>query len=125
VSAAATAPGTVVVVEDEEDTRELLRELLEGAGFQVKTAEDGLVALDVLRSTSPVCMVLVDLLMPRMNGLELIHAIAADPGLAQLHVVVSTSAPDKAPAGIPCLPKPVDISSLLAVVAGRCAPTPA
>jgi CheY-like chemotaxis protein len=117
---ASTPPGLVVVVEDEEDSRELLRELLENHGYRVETAEDGVEALEVLARTEGVSLVLVDLLMPRMDGFALLDALAGDPRLSRLKVVVSTSAPDRVPSGVPCLPKPIDIEQLLALVAAAC-----
>jgi two-component system response regulator CpxR len=119
---ASASPGVIVVVEDEEDTRELLRELIESRGYRVETAQDGIEALEVLGRVERVSLVLVDLLMPRMDGLELLQALGADPVLSRLNVVVSTSAPDRVPAGIPSLPKPVDIERLFALVAATCGP---
>lgn len=113
--------GVVVVVEDEEDTRELLQELLEGRGYRVVTAQDGVEALAVLRSTGLVCFVLLDLMMPTLDGFGVLTALAADPGLSRLRVCISTSAPDKAPPGLMCLPKPLDIERLFAVVDDHCA----
>jgi CheY-like chemotaxis protein len=116
----AACDGYVVLVDDEEDTRELLRDLLEAQGFQVATAEDGAKALDVMSTVPRVCLVLVDLLMPVMDGFELLRRLAADPKLSTFPVWVSTSAPEKAPQGVPCLPKPVDIERLLALVRQHC-----
>lgn len=115
-----TCPGVVVIVEDDEDTRELLREILEEAGHTVATAADGVQGLEVLRSTPCVCLVLLDLVMPRLGGLGVLAAIAEDPSLSSLPVCISTSAAEQAPPGLPCLPKPVDIDRLNALVAARC-----
>jgi CheY-like chemotaxis protein len=59
--------------------------------------------------------------MPRMNGFEVLHAIANDPKLSALRVCISTSAPDRAPPGLPCLPKPIDVDRLFAFVDEHCA----
>jgi CheY-like chemotaxis protein len=113
--------GFVVIVDDEEDTRELIRDLLESNGFAVATAEDGEAALKVLDKVPRVCLMILDLLMPNMNGFEVLKRLSADPGRKDVAVWVSTSAPDIAPEGVPCLPKPVDVQRLVKLVQSHCA----
>ena len=113
--------GLVVIVEDEEDTRELLQELLEERGYRVATAQDGVEALDVLRASERVCFVLLDMMMPRLDGFGVLSALAADPALSKLRVCISTSAPERAPLGVTCLPKPIDIERLFEIVDEHCA----
>ncbi|AKM78675.1 MAG: Two component, sigma54 specific, transcriptional regulator, Fis family [Candidatus Wolfebacteria bacterium GW2011_GWE1_48_7] len=60
----------ILIVDDEEQIREVLREALEIAGFAVETAEDGLEALEKMRRTSFACLI-TDLQMPRMDGMAL------------------------------------------------------
>jgi CheY-like chemotaxis protein len=112
--------GVVVIVEDEEDTRELLRELLEERGYVVATAEDGAKALSVMSREPSVCFVILDLIMPRMDGFAVLAAMANDPKLAALPVCISSSATDQVPPGLPCLSKPVDIGRLYAMVEAHC-----
>jgi CheY-like chemotaxis protein len=57
-------------------------------------------------------MVITDLSMPVMNGAELIAAMRKEPALDDVMVVVSTSAPERAPAGVPVLAKPFNIAEL-------------
>ncbi len=64
----------ILVVEEDEDMRENLRRILLGAGYEVSLAEDGTQAITVLR-TQPCHLVLTDLVMPGMNGLELFGEI--------------------------------------------------
>jgi len=113
--------GTVVVVDDEEDTRELMRELIEARGYSVATAEDGVEALDVLGKADLVCFLILDLVMPRMDGFGVLNALVADPRLSGIRVCVSTSTPERAPAGLLCLPKPIDIDCLFALIDEHCA----
>jgi two-component system, chemotaxis family, chemotaxis protein CheY len=113
--------GVVLIVDDEEDTRELIREVLEARGFQVATAEDGVEALWVVNKTPLICLVILDLLMPNMDGFEVLDRLAAGPERRELKIWISTSAPEKAPPGMRCLPKPVDVSRLLALVSEHCA----
>jgi CheY-like chemotaxis protein len=111
--------GVVVIVEDEEDTRELLRELLEDRGYTVVTAEDGVEGLAAM-SAREVCIVILDLIMPRMGGLAVLAAMARDPKLSALPVCISTSATDQVPSGLPYLPKPVDLQRLYALIEANC-----
>ena len=113
--------GLVLVVDDEEDTRELIRDILEARGFLVATAEDGVEALGVVGKTARICLVILDLIMPKMDGLEVINRLAAGPERRELPIWVSTSAPEKVPAGLRCLPKPVDVDRLLLLVQEHCA----
>ena len=117
---ATVCSGAVVVVDDEEDARELLRELLEARGYQVVTAEDGVEALAIVQRTPRICLMILDLLMPRMDGDQVAKRLTQAG--CDFPIWMSTSAPDRAPAGIPCLPKPVDIDHLLLVVEQNCAP---
>lgn len=113
--------GVVLIVDDEEDTRELLRDLLEAHGFLVATAEDGEVALEVISRTARICLVILDVLMPKMDGLEVLRRLSAAPKPRDLTVWMSTSAPEQVPAGVCCLPKPVDVARLLSLVNEHCA----
>lgn len=101
----------VMVVDDEPDIRETLREAVEMAGCTAVLAANGADALELMTSSRP-CMVIVDLMMPVMTGLELLHAMQQVPALADVPVVISTSAPRRAPPGLPILPKPIDLSAL-------------
>lgn len=86
----ATAPGTLLVVEDSITARTLLKNILEGAGYLVRTAVDGIDALTVLK-TEPVDLVVSDVDMPRLNGFELTARIRGLREFADLPVVLVTS----------------------------------
>jgi CheY-like chemotaxis protein len=79
----------IVVVEDHEDIRYLLQRSLERAGHQVVTANDGAAALDVIRQHRP-DVVVTDVDMPRMTGLDLCRAIRADASLRHIPVVLAS-----------------------------------
>jgi len=64
--------------------------------------------------------VIVDLLMPVMTGQEVIEAMRKQPDLAVLPILVSTSVPARAPAGVPVLPKPIDIDKLFGWLRRSC-----
>jgi CheY-like chemotaxis protein len=77
----------IVVAEDHEDIRYVLQRALERAGHAVVTAVDGIEALAAIRQHRPDVLV-SDLDMPRMNGLDLCRAIRADAGLRHIPVVL-------------------------------------
>lgn len=80
----------VLLIDDDDATVEALRLLLEGAGHRVSTAENGRVALERLREPEPCCVILLDLMMPVMNGYEFREAQLKDPNLASIPVIVVT-----------------------------------
>ena len=103
--------GCVLVVDDQEDIRETLREVIEMAGCESLAAANGVEALRLLEQHRP-CLIVLDLLMPVMSGEEMLDEMRKQPELAEVTVLISTSAPDLAPAGLPILPKPIDIARL-------------
>jgi CheY-like chemotaxis protein len=111
--------GCVLVVDDEEDIRETLREVVEMVGCSAVLAANGLEAMQILARHQP-CLIILDLTMPGMSGEELIDAMRLQPELAGLPVVISTSAPGRAPPGLPVIPKPVDIEKLWAMIRSTC-----
>jgi two-component system cell cycle response regulator len=88
-------PGHVLVVNDQESQRHLLRINLEMQGYQVGVAEDGLVALECLRARR-YDLILLDLRMPRMDGFEVLEALQADENLRNLPVIVVSASDDRA-----------------------------
>lgn len=80
----------LLVVEDSITARALLKNILETAGYTVKTAVDGMDAWTVLK-TDPIDLVVSDIQMPRMNGFDLTAAIRHDRDLAELPVVLVTA----------------------------------
>lgn len=115
---------TLLLVEDEEDLREMMREALEGKGYTVVTAADGAEALNAASRIESLCLVLLDLLMPGMNGWDFFDAFKARPEFASVPVVVHSSAPSRAPAGVArVLQKPLKLERLLSVVQEHCAIT--
>lgn len=126
----APAPGrrTVLVVEDDRDSRETLRELLELEGWPVATARDGAEGLARMRELRP-GLVLLDLLMPGMGGAEVCRRRAADPELRAIKVALITAdldlCPDLASQDlVGRLEKPICIRELLELVALHCGGDP-
>jgi two-component system response regulator MprA len=108
---------TIMVVDDEETICETLKDVLEEEGYAVEVAGDGLEALELLRTMAVAPrMILLDLLMPRMDGNALFTTLKADPALAGIPIVISTSDPSRAPSGVLIMKKPVDLDMLLDTV---------
>lgn len=83
----------VLVIDDEPLVRKLFRRVLEDAGFQVVVAADGEEGLTMLRSGPSVCVVLLDLKMPKMDGTAFRNAQRRDQRLAAIPTVVVTGSP--------------------------------
>jgi two-component system, chemotaxis family, chemotaxis protein CheY len=85
-------PPHVLVVDDESNMRVLFRRVLEKGGFQVTDAASGWIGLEALRRDRSICLVLLDLLMPEMDGFRFRRDQMADPRLAQIPTVIVTGA---------------------------------
>ena len=115
---------SVMIVEDDRDTREMLARFLELEGFDVRQAENGAQALASLGNGGGTCVILLDLMMPVMNGWQFRAAQTNDPRFARIPVVVVTAAgpSEKLPAiaADAWIPKPVDFDRLLSIIAPFC-----
>jgi len=80
----------VLVVEDSVTQREMIEDLLKGSGLTVKTAGDGVEALEQMQGNCP-DIVVMDIVMPRMNGYELCRRIKTDPKTERVPVVMCSS----------------------------------
>jgi CheY-like chemotaxis protein len=81
---------TILVVDDEPDVREFLSACIKDAGFQVKTAEDGVDGLEKIEKYMP-DLVTVDMVMPRRSGINLIRKLKKDKNMANIPVIVITA----------------------------------
>jgi CheY-like chemotaxis protein len=111
---------TVLIVDDDQDLRDMVALCLSTEGFETATAADGEQALARLRRDPTPSVVLLDLRMPVMNGFEVLAAVRRDPALAATPIVVITgdhaSASRAVAAGAAgCLVKPIDLDDLLEV----------
>lgn len=89
-AAAATTAGRVLVVDDEEAFRYVLRHIAQDAGYEVQEASDGLSALQTIGLQRP-DMIFLDLAMPQLDGFGVLERLSASPELAAIPVVVCTS----------------------------------
>jgi CheY-like chemotaxis protein len=115
-------PKTILVVEDDADIRDSLKEALEWEGFLVFTAGNGREGLSVLGVVPTPCMILLDLMMPVMNGWEFAACLAKDPRLHAIPVVVLSAFGEPAAriAARAFIRKPIDLGLLLAVTGQHC-----
>lgn len=112
----------VLVVDDDDALREAVADAIADAGYLVDQAENGRVALDKMRASSP-CLVLLDLMMPVMDGWEVVAEMDTDPTLAAVPVCIVTAQDRITPPRNTCfLRKPVSLTSLLQTVEQYCKP---
>lgn len=111
---------TVLIVDDEEDLRESVRDALEDEGYRTQVASDGVEALHKLAGTYDVCAVILDVVMPRMDGIAVYQEMQRDSRLAKIPVVFATSDPSRVPVGALAFRKPFDLAQLISTVEGFC-----
>jgi chemosensory pili system protein ChpA (sensor histidine kinase/response regulator) len=113
--------GWILVVDDDESVQEIVSLVLSQRGWTVRVAGDGLIALEQLRSSTPPKVILLDIRMPRLNGLELMRALKADAALSSIPVVVLSGDSAAAEASMALgarvyLRKPFDLEELISSV---------
>lgn len=119
--------GSVLIVEDDRDIREAIAEVLMLEGYRATTASNGKAALDHLRGpakNSKPCLILLDLMMPVMNGWEFLVAQRSDPALRNIPVMICSAVGDQAkfPGIVEILRKPIDLDELIGLVKRHCDP---
>jgi CheY-like chemotaxis protein len=120
-------PDVVLVVDDDYDIREALSDVLASEGYSVLTAADGGEALDQLRGGIRPAVMLLDLMMPRMSGMDVIDALRKDESLSHIPVVVCSANRGYGPDDLgvhDVLRKPVSVDELLEAVARAIRPRP-
>jgi CheY-like chemotaxis protein len=117
----------ILLVDDDVATRDALTDALVAEGYEVRGAGDGQEALDLLRTEPPPDLILLDLMMPGLNGWEFRHRQVQDPALRRIPVIVLSAAgaglEDVADGVADFLHKPVDSGLLLETVRRHC-PSP-
>lgn len=109
---------TILIVDDEFGILETIRDLLEDEGYQTATAANGKNALALMEKDQP-AVVILDYMMPLMNGRELVTAMKARPELKHVPVVLMSASPKDVWGDIPAdaaLNKPFELEDLLRVV---------
>jgi DNA-binding response OmpR family regulator len=110
---------TILICEDDENLRQLIRVVI-GAGYRVLEAADGEVAVALARAEHPDLIVL-DLMMPRMSGLDVLQSLREDEAAPQAHIVVMSAWPHSQETALAAgantfLPKPFQPAELTAIV---------
>lgn len=121
-----TLPRRILLIEDDADIRESVAECLEAEGYAVHAAVHGGEGLAWLRAGGRPDLVVLDLVMPVMNGTQFLAALRADPALGAVPVVLMTAVMSSSGMPIPAadgyLPKPFELLDLLATVERFSAP---
>lgn len=116
----------ILIVDDDDAIRETLRDALEEEGYEVAEAADGIEGLAQLRASQERLVVLLDQLMPRLDGKGVLRAVQDDPLLARQHAYILLTAHARMSArmteyiaalSIPIVSKPFDLEVLFQVVA--------
>jgi CheY-like chemotaxis protein len=117
----------ILIVDDDKDLRAAVRGVLENAGYRTAEANDGQEALTFMqKAQDKPALLLLDLMMPSMDGWQLRARLRTDPVLAAIPVVIMTAhagvlrAISNARPETPVLSKPLDVARLLQVVATYC-----
>jgi CheY-like chemotaxis protein len=111
----------VLIVDDDDDVRETLRACLEEEGFSVRTARNGLEAMALLGNGTPPGLILLDLMMPEMNGWEVLEQLRSDQARAAIPVaVMSGSHRGEVRAADYVIPKPFDLTAMVELVREHC-----
>ena len=113
----------ILAVDDEDFNLDILDELLSDAGYEVLTARDGMEAMEVLGREDGIDVIVLDRMMPRLDGMDCLRRIKADPRLVSIPVIMQTAAAsrDQVTQGIEAgvfyyLTKPYDEQILLSLV---------
>ena len=118
-------PHPVLVVEDDVDIRDAMVDLLEAKGYSVSAAGHGAEALAQLQGGTRPCLILLDLMMPVMDGWTFCTEKEKDPSLAEIPILVVSAVPRQDPRNscvraVSHLSKPLEVDKLLAAVERYC-----
>jgi CheY-like chemotaxis protein len=113
----------ILVVDDDADIREVLSEVLIESGHEVMTASNGREALEILRDGWAPCMVLLDLMMPVMDGYVFLEQAKSDPLLASIPITVITAGRQvdlERLVGATLVAKPIRLPALMSLIEKNC-----
>jgi CheY-like chemotaxis protein len=110
----------VLVVDDDFDVRNVMSILLRAEGYEVVTAANGQEALECLQRGARPDLILLDLMMPVMDGWQFLQIKQRDPTFAQMPVIAITAVKSTHSLEIPCLEKPLSFEQLLKAVKTYC-----
>ena len=115
-------PGPILIIEDDKDIQEMVKAALEMEGYHVYTANNGKEGLEVLRNIPTPALILLDIMMPVMDGHQFIIAMKSDPALTAIPVAIVSAYWDRATTtpAIGIINKPIDLDNLLSKVTEWC-----
>jgi CheY-like chemotaxis protein len=112
----AAEKATVFLVDDDQDALDALAELLSEQGFEIAKAHNGREALELLRIAPLPSLILLDLMMPVMNGLEFLDRKSRDDDLASIPVIIISGISIDLPAALPMIRKPFELNNVVDAV---------
>jgi two-component system, chemotaxis family, chemotaxis protein CheY len=113
----------VLIVEDDDDLREMMAHMLTIEGYDAATVANGREALEYLQNAEPPRLILLDLMMPVMDGWEFRRQQKADPEIAPVPVIVLSALDEARASNVDAaafLKKPLDFDRLLELVREHC-----
>jgi CheY-like chemotaxis protein len=115
---------SILIIEDDEAIRTSLSDVLVSEGYKIHDAANGKVAFEILETLNDSSLLLLDLMMPAMNGYEFSAAIKKMPKYSKHPIVIMSASRDgeqyAKQEGYPFLKKPLDVEGLLELVAKYC-----
>jgi CheY-like chemotaxis protein len=114
------AKNSILIVDDDAGIRDMLKLLFEVEDFEVHTAANGQEALDLLENIPPPCMILLDLMMPVMNGWEFLDEKKERTKIAKIPVVIVSAFNDETKSTdiVKFVKKPADVDVLIEMASG-------
>jgi CheY-like chemotaxis protein len=115
----------ILLVEDDDDIRETLADLLRSRGYAVTAVTNGRDAIEWLKSSAAPCLIILDLMLPIMDGWEFRAQQMSDPNLSAIPIIVLSGIPDAKQhavnlRAVDYLPKPIDLDRLYKTVEQHC-----
>jgi CheY-like chemotaxis protein len=122
-SEAALSSSTILLVDDDDELRDIVGDALEECDYDVVPAGNGKQAIDYLMASGRPCVIVLDLMMPIMNGWECLRLIKREARFSSIPVILVTAIDrDRPPGADVVLKKPYAIADLLAVIAALTLP---
>ena len=114
----------ILLIEDDVDIRAILKDALEWEGYRVYAVSNGREGLEILETTPAPCLILLDLMMPVMNGWEFAEALETDEAYAGIPIVTLSAFSDseKKIRAVGSIKKPINLDALFALVRQCCGP---
>ena len=112
----------IIIIDDDNDIREAVHEVLSSEGFNVASFSNGKVALEYLAQNESPIIILLDFMMPIMSGSEVLDALKKDARLAAIPVYIMSAARERrgTEAATGYVPKPIELEELLKLVSQHC-----